>query len=77
MNDLTQKDFDDLEALLLEQRHQEYKTKGLISRIQKRSFVAFEVNLKFWAILPCINLNFNSGELEIEWLCFGLYFKIF
>jgi hypothetical protein len=36
----------------------------------------FEFDLEYWAILPCINLNFHSKELEFEWLCFGFYIKI-
>ena len=27
----------------------------------------------FWALLPAINLNMHSKELEVEWLCVGIY----
>ena len=37
---------------------------------------AIEVELTpkmFWALLPAINLNMHSKEIEIEWLCVGIY----
>lgn len=27
----------------------------------------------FWSIIPSINLNIGTGELEFEWLCLGIY----
>ena len=27
----------------------------------------------FWALLPAVNLNMHSKEIEIEWLCVGIY----
>jgi hypothetical protein len=40
----------------------------------------FEISIEFsprhfWALLPAINLNFISGELEFEFLCFGIYIR--
>lgn len=40
-------------------------------------WIKFFVDSKFWAIVPAININIHSGELEFEWLCFGLYIHIF
>jgi len=36
----------------------------------------FELDLKFWNILPAININIHSKCLEFEFLCFGLYISI-
>ncbi len=33
----------------------------------------FFLDLKFWST-GCLNINLHSKELEIEFLCFGLYF---
>lgn len=35
---------------------------------------SFDIDLKFWALLPAFNLNRNS--IEIEFLCFALYLNI-
>lgn len=29
---------------------------------------------RYWAILPCLNININARQLEFEWLCIGIYF---
>lgn len=39
-----------------------------------RAFLVFDV--KFLALLPAINLNMHSKELEFEWLFFGAYFSV-
>jgi len=28
---------------------------------------------QFWSIIPFININLSSKEIEIGWLCFGIY----
>lgn len=35
-----------------------------------------EIDIKFWNLIPSLNLNFHTGlaTVEIEFLCFGLYF---
>lgn len=30
-------------------------------------------NTQFWAIIPALNINLHSKELEFEWLCLGVY----
>ena len=30
----------------------------------------YEVDYKFWSVLPYINVNFHFPEIEIGWLCF-------
>lgn len=32
------------------------------------------LDFQFWAIIPAVNININSKELEFEWLCLGIYF---
>ena len=46
-----------------------------ITESRKLSFmIELEITPKtFWALLPAINLNMHSKELEIEWLCIGIY----
>ena len=46
-----------------------------IGESRKLSFmIEIEITPKtFWALLPAINLNMYSKELEIEWLCIGIY----
>ena len=41
----------------------------------KSSTIAIELclDIKFIAILPALNINFHSKEIEFEWLCFGIY----
>jgi len=34
--------------------------------------IAFTYDYKFWST-GAINLNFHSGEFEVEFLCFGMY----
>lgn len=31
------------------------------------------IDTGFWSIIPSININAHSKELELEWLCFGAY----
>lgn len=37
--------------------------------------IDFDIDYKYWSF-PTIALNFHSKELEIEILCFGIYFSI-
>jgi len=41
--------------------------------------VNFNIDSKFFAIIPAINLNFHSLTLEFEWLFFAIYldFKLY
>lgn len=32
-----------------------------------------DVDLKFWSIIPSININLNNKSIEFEWLCLGIY----
>jgi len=41
--------------------------------IKFRINFTFALDLKFWAIIPNININFHSKELEFEFLCFEIY----
>lgn len=34
------------------------------------------IDIQFWAILPAVNININSRELEFEFLCLGIYLGI-
>ena len=36
----------------------------------------FTIDLMYWAISPCFNINFYYPEFEFEWLCFGIYFRL-
>lgn len=33
----------------------------------------FDIDLKFWALLPALNINTHFRGVEFEWLCFGIY----
>lgn len=48
--------------------------------MRKRNSVLLKINLdidfKFFAILPAINLNFGSKSLEFEWLFIGIYIDL-
>lgn len=35
--------------------------------------VALNIDFKFWAVLPAININLHSNTFEFEWLCFAVY----
>jgi len=35
--------------------------------------ICIEINVEFWAIIPALNINLHSKELEFEWLCLGVY----
>ena len=32
-----------------------------------------DLDFKFWHLVPSININLHSHELEFEWLCIGFY----
>jgi hypothetical protein len=36
-------------------------------------YINIVLNFQFWAIIPALNININSRELEFEWLCLGIY----
>ena len=38
-----------------------------------RLVIDIDLDLKFWAILPAININMNCKSFEFEWLCIGIY----
>lgn len=40
---------------------------------KKEKRVDFECNLKFWQLLPSAAINLVCKEIEITWLCFGMY----
>lgn len=46
----------------------------------KRKRVTFTTNVdidfKFWSLIPSININRHSRELEFEWLCLGVYTSV-
>jgi len=42
----------------------------------KQKRVEFEVDCKFWSIVPQFNINIHSRGIEFLWLCFGVYIKI-
>lgn len=46
-----------------------------ITRFNKRFSISidFDIDLAFWHLVPSININLHSRELEFEWLCFGIY----
>lgn len=39
--------------------------------------VDIELDLRFWALLPAININAHCREIEFEWLCLGIYIEAF
>ncbi len=49
----------------------------LLKNANEKEFVErwldYKCDIRFWAVLPSLNLNFHCKEIEIEWLCFGLY----
>jgi hypothetical protein len=32
-----------------------------------------DIDWKYWVLFPALNLNFRTGRLEFEFLCFGFY----
>lgn len=38
-----------------------------------RLVIDIDLDLKFWALLPAININIHSKSFEFEWLCIGIY----
>lgn len=44
-----------------------------ITDIPKRKRFDFDLDTKFWALIPNVNLNLHSNEIELEFLCFSLY----
>lgn len=45
-----------------------------MKKMRVRAFLVFDI--KFFALLPAINLNLHSKELEFEWLFFGAYISV-
>ena len=41
--------------------------------IRKSIVIDFDVDVKFWHLIPSVNINLHSRELEFEWLCLGIY----
>lgn len=42
----------------------------------KKSILNIELEFTpkvFWSLIPSININISSRELEFEWLCVGIY----
>lgn len=35
-----------------------------------------DMDFKFWSLIPSININLRYHELELEWLCFGIYTSV-
>lgn len=35
--------------------------------------VEFEINKKFIALIPSLNINLHSNDIEFEWIIFGIY----
>lgn len=47
-----------------------------IGEIDKQpGVITIEMDTKFFAILPALNVNFHSRTFEFEWLCFGIYIR--
>lgn len=44
--------------------------------IRKSIVIDLDVDLKFWHLIPSININLHSHELEFEFMCIGLYASI-
>ena len=47
-------------------------------KINKSYKLTFTIDIEitpkiFWALLPAVNLNLHSKEIELEWLCIGIY----
>lgn len=53
------------------------ESKKHIKKTQKmkriRLRIDCDIDLKFWSIIPAININFHTKSFEFEWLCLGLY----
>ena len=32
-----------------------------------------DIDFLFWHLMPSININLHSHEIEFEWLCIGVY----
>ena len=48
-------------------------------QLKRKTFklkVDFDVDYNFFAILPALNINLHSKEIEFEWFYFGLYIGI-
>lgn len=35
--------------------------------------IDFDIDLKFWALVPALNFNAHTPGIEVEWLCFAVY----
>lgn len=41
---------------------------------QKQKRIDFEFTpLTFWQLIPSVAINLHSNEIELTWLCFGMY----
>lgn len=38
--------------------------------------IGFHVDIKFFALLPALNINLHSKTLEFEWLFFAIYVDV-
>ena len=50
----------------------------IATEVTKSNRLTFVIEIEitpkmFWALLPAINLNMHSREIEFEWLCIGIY----
>ena len=52
------------------------KWRGGQARFRGTFQMEVSISIKFWALIPSLNLNLSKGmsTVEIEFLCFGLYF---
>ena len=52
------------------------KWRGGRARFRGTFQMEVSISIKFWALIPSLNLNLSKGmsTVEIEFLCFGLYF---
>ena len=32
-----------------------------------------QLDFQFWHLMPSVNINLHSKEIEFEWLCLGVY----
>ena len=32
-----------------------------------------DLDFYFWHLMPSVNINLHSHEIEFEWLCIGIY----
>lgn len=41
--------------------------------IRKNIIISFDIDFMFWHLVPSVNINLHSKELEFEWMCIGIY----